>query len=826
VLACAGVVLALFLFRPGAERLKNRIAWQIGGALQRRVEIGKVHVRLIPRPGFDLEDFVVHDDPAFSAEPVLRAQEVTANLRLLSLLRGHLEVSSLSLNEPSLNLVRNADGHWNLESMLEHARQTAAAPTGGKSSAGRPAFPYIEADQGRINFKLGSEKKPFALTDADYALWQDSESSWGMRLKAQPLRTDLGLSDTGVLRVNGTWQRADSLRNTPVEFTLEWEKAQLGQVTKLLSGQDRGWRGTVHTAATLSGTPADLAIDSQMSLEDFRRYDILAESPLALRTHCTMHYSSVDRGFHQVKCLSPVGDGSVIVAGNIDRILTPSRYHFTVHADKVPMPALLALARHAKRGLPKDLQAAGVLTAQMEFGAEGQATSRTLTFTGNGETEAFRLSSPSNKSALLLDRVPIELASGTSRIRHAAFSRSEPDSPHLLIGPFRLDRAYPLIVQGWVGRQGYSFTVSGESTVQHLLQAAQTIGLPALRRGADGAARVDLQLAGNWAGFPAAHITGSAQLKSVRLEVRGLSGPVEVAAAALTLRPDRVDVHNISASAAGSHWTGTLSMRRPCSGLPNCAITFALQADQISTDRINKFVNPTSRRPWYRFLTPDTNPAPPLITRLNASGKLSTSQLLIHTFTASHVVANISAQNGLLRISDLRGDAFGGRHHGHWDVDFNAKPARYSGEGDFRNVILAQLASAMHNEWISGIASANYQVQSSGSTISDLLQAASGKLEFEMSDGVLRRVMIDNSPLRVRKFTGNLVLRAGEFSLDDAHLEAPATAYAVSGTASWSRNLDFKLLGEHNSSLNITGTLEAPRVSIAHSPATEAALKH
>ena len=144
-----------------------------------------MHVRLLPQPGFELDGFVVHDDPAFSAEPVLRAPEVSAFLRLSSLLRGRLEISRLSLSEPSLNLVRRPDGRWNIENFLERTASITVAPTSKRPSQSRPAFPYIEADRGRINFKVGPEKKSFALTDAKYSVWQDSENTWGVRLKAQ-----------------------------------------------------------------------------------------------------------------------------------------------------------------------------------------------------------------------------------------------------------------------------------------------------------------------------------------------------------------------------------------------------------------------------------------------------------------------------------------------------------------------------------------------------------------------------------------------------------------------------------------------------------------
>ncbi|MGA9793716.1 MAG: AsmA family protein, partial [Terriglobales bacterium] len=197
VAALAALVLILFLFRPGVYQLRKRIAWSIGSALGRRVELDSVHLRLLPRPGFDLEGLVIYDDPAFSAEPMIRAQEVSAAIRLRSLFRGQLEIATLSANEPSINLVRNDQGHWNLASLIERNAQIPAAPTAKPASEPRPAFPYLEAGHARVNFKIGQTKKSYALMDADVALWQDSENSWGARIKAEPVRTDFNLTDTG-----------------------------------------------------------------------------------------------------------------------------------------------------------------------------------------------------------------------------------------------------------------------------------------------------------------------------------------------------------------------------------------------------------------------------------------------------------------------------------------------------------------------------------------------------------------------------------------------------------------------------------------------------
>src|SRR5580692_12898966 len=143
--AAALIVLLLFLLRPGASRLKSRIVSSISSAVGRPVDIGSVHLRLLPRPGFDLENLVVYDDPAFGAEPMLRASEVTASLRLMSLLRGRLEIGRLELTEPSLNLVHAENGRWNLEELLERTDHIPLAPTAKAKSEPRPGFPYIEA---------------------------------------------------------------------------------------------------------------------------------------------------------------------------------------------------------------------------------------------------------------------------------------------------------------------------------------------------------------------------------------------------------------------------------------------------------------------------------------------------------------------------------------------------------------------------------------------------------------------------------------------------------------------------------------------------------
>jgi len=154
------------------NRYRKRVADAISRALGREVSVSNIELKLLPRPGLVLSNFVVAEDPSYGAEPMLRSATVTAYIRLASLWRGRLEIGTLALDSPSLNLVRRPDGHWNLEELVERTEQVASAPTTKTRPEARPRFPYVKASTGRINFKLGLVKKAFAFTDADFALWQ------------------------------------------------------------------------------------------------------------------------------------------------------------------------------------------------------------------------------------------------------------------------------------------------------------------------------------------------------------------------------------------------------------------------------------------------------------------------------------------------------------------------------------------------------------------------------------------------------------------------------------------------------------------------------
>ncbi len=826
------VLLLLALVVPpyvNLTRFRERLESSLGGALGRRVTVGAVSLRLLPQPGFDLQDFVVYDDPTISAEPMLRAEAVTASLRLTSLWRGRLEIARLSLHVPSLNLVRVADGRWNAEELMARASQVPSAPTALIRAEIRPRFPYIEAESGRINFKLGQEKKVFALTDAEFSLWLAREDEWNMRLNARPVRTDFNLSDTGRIRINGSFRRAASFRDTPLSFHLALERAQLGQLTTLVYDRDRGWRGSADVSADLAGTPARLQLVVDARVDDFRRYDILSGAPFTLRARCAGNYSVDDEKLSQISCSLPAGDGLVSLRGKILHPLRDRQYDLSIAATDVPMQELVRFAQHAKRDLPADLVADGDLDAAFSLKTVPRDPLVRQTWTGGGSTNGFVLRSRTLGDALRLGTIKFSVQ---PMLLPGPHRRPLPDYQHLqlVVAPFpvALGGAASASAHAEVTRTGYSIGLQGDADLQRLLRVAQGLGVPAPQREISGSARADLEISGAWAGFGSPLPLGTVQLKNVTADLPGPAAPLHVSSAVITLSPDRAAVTNIIGAFENLRlaFAGSLQLPRRCDFAATGIVQFDVRADQLNTDELNRLLNPQLRtRSWYQIVSGQATSDLAVLGRLRAAGHLAAGRVLLKSVVVNQFSAQVKLGNGRLLLSDVRGELFGGRHLGRWQADFTGSSPVYSGAGTLEGVSLAQLSSAMHDNWATGTLQAGYRAEMAGWNAPELLDSLSGTLDFQWHNGILRRLTLRGpEPLHFLRFRGHAALDDGKFTFTGCTMDTASGSLEVAGTASLARELDLKLTPRNGPAISVQGTLQKPQITAAKVP-TETALR-
>jgi uncharacterized protein involved in outer membrane biogenesis len=819
-LAVAALVVPPFI---NVGRYKGRVIESLSIALGRPVTVDAVELRLLPQPGFHLDNVAVGDDSAYSAEPILHAEEVTAYLRLSSLWRGRLEIARLKLNYPSLNLVERQDASWNLESLLWKASRTQAAPTSARLSESRPRFPYIEATNGRINFKYGLEKSVFSFTEADFTLWSPAENQWRMRLEARPVRTDMPVTDTGTIRAEATMERADLLRDAPMKGTATWQRVQLGNLTRLIYGEDRGWRGALEASAQFSGTPGSLHFNTAAKLRDFRRYDISSGDAANLNATCAGELNVSANLLQNTDCRLPLEGGLLSVQGTLRGLHYP-RYDLAISAQSLPASALLSLARRAKRDLPDDLTAKGTLSASFQARRMTDAPS---TWIGNLVVNDLVVHSAVLGNDLLVNNAVAMVNTAEPReTKHRGHStKIQAPIRALVLQSFALPlgAGSPATVEGMIDDEQFSLHLKGDATLERLQQVARVVGVGAPKIALTGPASIDLVIGGNWTTFAAPGVTGTAQLKNARAEVPGLSVPVEIASARVELDRNRFTLRNASITVGKSNFDGSASFPRSCDGESPCNSSFDMSSDDLNPERWNEVLNPhLKKKPWYRLFgagEAEHN----VIADLQATGHLTSRRLTLGTTAGYGFSSNCSITNGVLELKDARADLLGGAISSDWKIDFNGDQPRYESTGTAVRVQAERLGTFLNASLGTGTLGLKYKLEMSGWDAAALAKSAAAETEFAWNGGVLRISPDGRTPLRVLTGEGKATLGKEGWTVSGSKWKTPNGTYQLSGTASRDLAIAMEFTHQNGAVSKVTGTLLKPQPSTPAPQPTQAA---
>ena len=104
------------------NRYRDEVQAKLAERLQRDVSVGSLHASFWPL-GVRVEDAVIGEDTRFpTGRPFAVAERLYVGVGLLALMRGRIELQSVELWRPAIELVRNADGAWNVTSLGDDRR--------------------------------------------------------------------------------------------------------------------------------------------------------------------------------------------------------------------------------------------------------------------------------------------------------------------------------------------------------------------------------------------------------------------------------------------------------------------------------------------------------------------------------------------------------------------------------------------------------------------------------------------------------------------------------------------------------------------------------
>src|SRR3954465_5974438 len=140
ILVLLVLVLLAAPFFLDVNRYHDRIQSQLQQKLGRQVSLGTMHLKLIPF-AFRVENAVIGEDPNFGrGSNFAQANELYVTAALMPLLHGDVQIKSVELRQPKIELIKNAEGKWNFSSLgsaPQQPAQTAQPPP--QQSANKPS---------------------------------------------------------------------------------------------------------------------------------------------------------------------------------------------------------------------------------------------------------------------------------------------------------------------------------------------------------------------------------------------------------------------------------------------------------------------------------------------------------------------------------------------------------------------------------------------------------------------------------------------------------------------------------------------------------------
>lgn len=144
------LIIIILPFVIDVNRFKPTLESKLSDALGRQVEIGNIGLSIISG-SVDVDNLVIADDPAFSHSPFLQAKELKAGVALMPLIfSGKLEVSSFTVTDPQVSILRSPSGKWNFSSLGASGSQAPAKTSAPSSSAAALSVEELKLTNGTM----------------------------------------------------------------------------------------------------------------------------------------------------------------------------------------------------------------------------------------------------------------------------------------------------------------------------------------------------------------------------------------------------------------------------------------------------------------------------------------------------------------------------------------------------------------------------------------------------------------------------------------------------------------------------------------------------
>ena len=766
------IIVGLLLALPhiiDVNQYRGQIQSELQQRLGRPVQLGELSLGVFP-VRVEANNVTIGEDPNFhSTAQFAQVQQLDVSVRLLPLLSKNIQIDSLELKRPQIELIRNAQGAWNF-STLGNAPVTANAPAPAKPQ--QPAKPAPAPSQQPANKPSGEfSLSQLQITDGQIAVtdYQKHQSRAvydhiDVTLKdfapGKPFSVDLtahlpgnGSQTLSVSGDGGPINNTD-LTTTPFKGTVKFNEVSLSGAQKFLNSSALAGTDAVITGSTnLTNASGTMGAAGSLKLQDAVVHGVKVGYPITADFDVSDNLNS---DVIQIrKCDLKLGSTPLSLNGTMNTRPNPSVIDVNLSTSNASIQDAARLAAAFGVAFSPDATIAGQITANVH----AQGPTNNMMFNGNVNARNLEMTGKQIPQPV---RVPaIDLTMNPQQIQSNNFTATS--------GSTSLAVQMTLAQYASVSPNVDASIKTINGKVNELLNIAQAYGVSAVE-GMTGSGNItlDVHATGPIKNTDAMHFSGSGALQNASLKMPSLKQPLNIRNANLQFTQNSMNITNLAASLGSTNAGGNLSM----TNFQAPHLTFALNADKVNVTELEQITGSASTQQnspakkqradasWQLIPNSDAAPAKPaqpgMLQSATGNGSISVGTILYEQTVLTNVKSNVSLNRGVIQLNPLTAQVFGGQENGSVTVDTRPTPTTYAVNAKLTGVDANKMLSSVSSvkDTLYGTLGATTNVTFSTPASGDVAQTLNGTLAMTLANGKIMKLDLPGELSRIGKFGG------------------------------------------------------------------------
>lgn len=762
------------------NKYHNQIQAQLEKRLGRKVAFTNMGFSLFP-PSFQAENAMIAEDPRFkTGDAFATAEKLTVAVRFWPLLRSQIEIKSLELDRPRIELVKDAQGTWNFDTLGQKRK-----PAGSQKAASETLeLDHLLITDGRVAVTNEQQHQPRAVYDHIDLDVTDFAPDQQFSLKVSALLPG-AVKQAVLLEGKAGPIREDALK-MPFDGRLHLDQVPTAALATFLNMQAlNGSEALASGEARVKNSVRKLDSSGTIRLEDVHVHNVNVGYPI------TIDYDISDdtaTGMIQIRHGdAKLGATPVTIAGWFDLRPSPSQMDLKLTAENASLEEAARLASAWGAAFAPGTDLTGQVNVNLE--ARGPANHPVY----NGQLSARNLVVNNKENSQPLKVSAIDLTLTPDKIRSNDFVAT--GGATSLSGNF-------VFSQYSTADSSISASVRAPNArLEDIVGMARAAGIVAPDSiTGEGGVSLDVHAEGPTKNLAALSFIGKGKLQNATLKAPALAKPVQVHHSDLTFNQNSTVFQNMSVTIGETSLKGSLALK----DLSAPQVQFTLHADKLNVAEVQQLLASTPEehaRAVHDFwrLVPRAEAAasnePSLINRMTGGGTLTAGAIEYDDLTLSNAHSTIALDQGVIRMNPVTADVYGGKESGSITIDM--RPARpvYSVNLKTEKADANQLLSSVSSlkKTLHGSLTAKVNATFSSNSAEAIARSMTGEVELSLTNGKLMNLDLLHELAAVGKFVSppsakpenftNLSQLSATFNVIDGVARTSSLKAAIDGGA-------------------------------------------